>query len=190
MKFIGFTVVLWCCFACGNKSANSVIEGNTPEEMKVFLKSMDDSLTTEFKSAMSSNEMVSEVRVMKTIQAYTRFYLKYPKDKYAPFCMDKVQGLYLQINNLRQSVIVSDSLIQKYPEYENRFAILESQGSNYDVFEEIRDTAKVRKYFTLFLKENKGVDAEKRKDIMFRLNHLDLTFDELILLRSKEALSK
>ncbi len=190
MKLIGFTAVLFCIFSCENSANKNVVEGNTPSEMKAFLKTMDDSLTTEFKAAMASNKMVSEIRVVRTIQAYTRFYLKYPKDKYAPFCMDKVQGLYMQINNLRQSVIVSDSLIEKYPEYENRFAILESQGSNYDVFEEIRDTAKVRKYFTLFLKENKGVDAEKRKDIMFRLSHLNLTFDELILLRSKEVVSK
>jgi hypothetical protein len=72
-----------------------------------------------------------------------------------------------------------------YPNYKNRALVLESQGSSFDVFPEIRDTAKVRYYYTLLLKENPKMNREKTKGIKERLQHLNLTFDQYIDFKMK-----
>jgi hypothetical protein len=57
--------------------------------------------------------------------------------------------------------------------------LLESLASSYDI-NTPRDTAKVRYYFELLLKEP-GLKTQQKKDIKSRLAHLDLTFEEYIL---------
>jgi hypothetical protein len=185
MKIIGIICIALIAFACGSKT-NSEKKLDVVE-MKKELALVDDSLKQEFQDAKKNNRMVSGDKMARTIAAYLKFYRAFPKDDYAPFCLDKIQGLHMQNNNIHLSLAYSDTLLEKYPSYENRFVILESQGANYDVFEEYRDTNLVRKYYTLLLKEHKKITAEKRTDIQYRLDHLNLTFEELILLRIKEG---
>jgi hypothetical protein len=185
MKIISIICITLFMFACGSK--NGVEKGSDIVEMKKELSLIDDSLKQEFQEAKKNNRMVSGDKMARTISAYLKFYKAFPKDDYAPFCLDKIQGLHMQNNNIHLSLAYSDTLLANYPKYENRFVILESQGANYDVFEEYRDTNLVRKYYTLLLNEHKKITNEKRKDIQYRLDHLNLTFEELIMLRIKEG---
>jgi hypothetical protein len=59
-------------------------------------------------------------------------------------------------------------------------------ASSYDVVIEPRDTAKVRKYYNMLLKE-KNLTLEKRQDIMVRLKHMELNFFEFIDFQSKQT---
>jgi hypothetical protein len=73
----------------------------------------------------------------------------------------------------------ADTLLERFPNYKNRKLLLESLASSYDI-NTPRDTAKVRYYFELLLKEP-GLKTQQKKDIKSRLAHLDLTFEEYIL---------
>ena len=79
----------------------------------------------------------------------------------------------------------ADTLLASYPAYKNRALVLESQGSSYDVFPEIRDTAKVRYYYKLLMNENPKMNREKINGIKERLQHLNLTFDQYIDFKMK-----
>ena len=87
---------------------------------------------------------------------------------------------YSGLNIPERAAQYADTLLLEYPKYPNRAMVLESQGSNYDVFLQPRDTAKIRYYYNLLLKENPKMDKEKRAGIMDRLNHLDMNFDQFI----------
>jgi hypothetical protein len=63
--------------------------------------------------------------------------------------------------------------------------VLESQGSSFDIYPSIRDTAKVRYYYSLLLKENPSMNKEKSKGIKERLMHLNMTFDQYIEFKMK-----
>ncbi len=108
------------------------------------------------------------------------YYHNYPEDTYAAECLDKVHMKYSGLNIHPRAVEYADTLLLKYPDYVNRAMVLESQGSTYDVFIQPRDTAKVRYYYELLLKENPKLDKDKRAGIKDRLKHLDMTFDEFI----------
>jgi hypothetical protein len=79
-----------------------------------------------------------------------------------------------------------DTLLSKFPTYKNRDFLLESMASSYDVIIEPRDTAKVRKYYNLLLKES-NLSPENRQDIGIRLKHLELDFFEYIDFQSKQV---
>ena len=51
---------------------------------------------------------------------------------------------------------------------------------SYDIFMQPRDTAKVRKYYTMLLNENPKMEKDKAEGIRDRLNHLDMNFDQFI----------
>jgi hypothetical protein len=79
-----------------------------------------------------------------------------------------------------------DTLIRKYPAYKNRPMVLQSIASAYDMSIVPRRKDLVEKYYKLLLKENKDLPAEERESIQYRLDHIDLTFEELIVQRQKD----
>jgi hypothetical protein len=58
--------------------------------------------------------------------------------------------------------------------------VLESLATAYDIFLRPRNKEKVKMYYEMLLKEGKDLPAEQRKNITYRLNNIDLTFEELI----------
>jgi hypothetical protein len=87
--------------------------------------------------------------------------------------------IYEHLRAPREARAYGDTLLSRFPQYKNRLLVYESLGSSYDI-NEPRDTAMVRKYYDLLLKEPK-VPAQKKKDIKARLAKLDLTFEEYIM---------
>jgi hypothetical protein len=75
----------------------------------------------------------------------------------------------------------------KYPEYENRPMVLESLATAYDIYLQPRKKDKVEKYYQLLLKENPNLPKEKKEDIEFRLENINLSFEELIMKRAGSA---
>lgn len=114
------------------------------------------------------------------IGSLLNFYKLFPRDKSAAKCLDKIQMFYSGEGKIQWSMAYADTLIQKFPKYENRALILESQAANYDMFVNPRDTNKVKYYFSMLLTENPSMDKEKRKGIELRLQNLGMTFEEFI----------
>jgi hypothetical protein len=176
MKFLVFfsLVILIFVSSCGSKSKDDV--SVQIEELKEIIKQKEDSLS----NFQTSNEPIPQKKHYELIESLLKFYRTFPKDKYAPVCLDKVQMSYSGLGVYFKAVEFADTLIERYPKYINRAMVLESQASNFDIFHEPRDTNKVKYYYGLLLKENPKLDKDKKEGILMRLKHLDLTFDEYI----------
>jgi hypothetical protein len=166
--------------ACGGKE-KEVAEGDKPskEELIEKITYMEDSLkglTAELKEI----KQIPNLTRMELINRLLDFYHYYPEDKFAPECLDKVHMTYSGMGVYVRAVEYADTLLEKYPDYVNRSLVLESQGSSYDIFIQPRDSAKVRYYYELLLKENPKMDKAKRNGIKDRLKYNHLNFDEYI----------
>jgi hypothetical protein len=156
------------------------------EELRSSIKQMEDSL----KVLQSSDMPVENLHRMELANRLIAFYESYPEDSYAPKCLDKIHMVYSGMGVHELSIAYADTLLLKYPVYENRAMVLESQGSNYDIFTSPRDSAKVRYYYTMLLKENPKMDKEKRQGIIDRLAQNQLTFDEYLNKKIMDMASK
>lgn len=169
--------IIGCIFLCSillgcNNNGSQL----TADDLKEIITQKEDSLA----GFQKENKSIPKDNYYSLINSLLDFYKAYPSDKYAPVCLDKIQMTYSGLGVYRKAIEFSDILLQKYPNYINRPMILESQASNFDIFYQPRDTAKVKHYYTLLLKENPKLDKEKRKAIEMRLKHLDLNFDQYL----------
>jgi len=145
------------------------------DSLKDKIKEMEDSLM-QFQNVKASPAQVSLSQI-ELINRLTNYYRNYPEDPYAADCLFKVLIKYSDMGAYRKSVAYGDTLLEKFPSYKNRDFILESNASTYDVFIEPRDTAMVRKYYNMLLKDV-NFSAQKKKDIRNRLAHLEMDLFE------------
>jgi tetratricopeptide (TPR) repeat protein len=165
-------------YSCGSKNEADT-EKPSKEELIGRIKEMEDSLKG-LQANLNEIKQIPNLTHFELINRLLDFYHYYPEDVYAAECLDKVHMKYSGLNIHQRAVQYADTLLEKYPDYVNRAMVLESQGSTYDVFITPRDTAKVRYYYELLLKENPKIDKDKREGIQDRLKHLDMNFDQFI----------
>jgi tetratricopeptide (TPR) repeat protein len=134
---------------------------------------------------LTTTKQIPNLTHFELINRLLDYYHNYPEDPISAEYLDKVHMKYSGLNIYEQAVKYADTLLESYPAYKNRALVLESQGSSYDVFPEIRDTAKVRYYYKLLMKENPKMNREKINGIKERLQHLNLTFDQYIDFKMK-----
>ena len=108
------------------------------------------------------------------------YYHTYPKSNQAPVCLVKIHMIYSSTKRYPLSVNYGDTLLKEYPSYINRAMIVESMAVTYDIFILPRNKQKVRFYNELLLKENPNLPLDKREEIEFKLENLDLTLEEMI----------
>lgn len=182
MKYTWFILLLVAATfaACGGKEKGSK-EGEKPskEELIQRINYMEDSLKG-LTAQLKDIKQIPNLTRMELINRLLDFYRNYPEDKFAPECLDKVHMTYSGMGVYVRSVEYADTLLQKYPDYVNRAMVLESQGSSYDIFIQPRDSAKVRYYYELLLKENPNMDKAKKNGIKDRLKYNHLNFDQYI----------
>ena len=166
--------------SCGGNEKNEE-EGVKPskEELIEKINYMEDSLK-QLTSQLKDIKQIPNLTRMELINRLLDFYRNYPEDQFAPECLDKVHMTYSGMGVYIRSVEYADTLLLKYPKYVNRAMVLESQGSSYDIFIQPRDSAKVRYYYELLLKENPKMDKAKRNGIKERLKFNHLNFDQYI----------
>ena len=165
-------------YSCGSDPET---DNSTPskQELKTRIKEMEDSLKG-LQMRIQDIKRIPNLTHFELINRLLDFYHYYPQDPYAAQCLDKVHMKYSGMNIHQRAVQYADTLLDKFPKYENRALVLESQGSAYDIFIQPRDTAKVRKYYTMLLKENPKMEKDKAAGIRDRLLHLDMNFDQFI----------
>lgn len=182
-KYLFISVFAIVAVACSTSSKD---EKDKPSktELKAKIKEMEDSLV-QLQADLSSIKQIPNLTHFELINRLLDYYHNYPEDPISAEYLDKVHMKYSGLNIYEQAVKYADTLLMNYPDYKNRALVLESQGSSYDVFPEIRDTSKVRYYYTLLIKENPKMNREKIKGIKERLKHLNLTFDQYIEFKMK-----
>jgi hypothetical protein len=178
IKIVLFTAILALAYACGEAKKDGA-ESPSKEALKTSITQMEDSLK-QLQSNLAVTKEIPNLTKFELINRLLNFYQSYPEDDYAALCLDKVHMAYSGMGIHIRSIQYGDTLLMKYPNYINRSMVLESQGSNYDIFLEPRDTGKVKYYYELLLKENPTMEKEKRDGIKDRLKHINLTFDQYI----------
>lgn len=188
--FIIMLILIGLIQSCGGDEENN--EGKpTKEELKVSIKEMEDSLTGLQKDLSNSDtKQIPNLTQFELINRLLAYYHNYPEDPYAAECLDKVHMKYSGMNIPLRAVQYADTLLEKYPDYPNRAMVLESQGSTYDISLKPRDTAKVRYYYEMLLKENPEMDKDKKEGLKLRLKHIDMTFEEFIEYRMNSIVMK
>ncbi|PHR36720.1 MAG: hypothetical protein COA38_01475 [Fluviicola sp.] len=147
--------------------------------LRVGIKQLEDSLMK-----ISQNTNINKTVTNLVQQAYLEklklMYEAYPKDKDAALSLRKVYMMYSAMGVSELSVKYADSLIEKYPEYDERWLALQSNAVYYDMEVEPRDKDKVRFYLEKLIKEYPKLDPEIIEQAKSRLETIDLTFEELI----------
>lgn len=166
LKSILFVSII--LFACNNSQESKL----TPEKVMSDIKVVEDSI----KKLNAPNNQDK----LRLINSYLSFYHQFPNHKKAPEFLDKVHMTYSGMGIFPRSIAYADTLLKKYPKYINRPMVLESQASSFDVFIQPRDSAKVRYYYNLLLKENQNLDPIKKEGVINRLKNNHLTFEEFI----------
>lgn len=177
--YLLFTLTVALC-SCGDGEEKGS-QGDRPskEELKEKITYMEDSIKG-LTARLKEIKQIPNLTRMELINRLLDYYHYYPEDPYSAQCLDKVHMAYSGMNVQVRAVQYADTLLEKYPDYVNRAMVLESQGSSYDIFIQPRDSAKVRYYYELLLKENPKMEKDKREGIKDRLKHNNLTFDEYI----------
>lgn len=180
-----FTIasLLVSCGGDGNnkKGDDQFYSTEVPEAdvLRVGIKQLEDSLMK-----ISSNANIDRSITGLVQQAYLEklklMYEEYPKDKDAALSLRKVYMMYSAMGESELSVMFADTLIEKYPKYDERWLALQSNAVYYDMEAQPRDKDKVRFYLEKLIKEYPNLDAEIIEQAKSRLETIDLTFEELI----------
>ncbi len=166
---IGMLLILWSCSS----------DKNT-DELQSKIKQQEEVLSGISKD-LRPGQVIPLEEQDKLVNLLTEYFHSYPEDEYAPVCLDKLHMIYSSIGEYNKSSAYGDTLLSQYTAYENRPLILESMAVNYDMFIIPRDTNLVRTYYEMLLEEDDKMPKEKKEGILFKLNNLSLTMEELIL---------
>lgn len=170
-KLLSITFVSALLIACGPKKLE------TKEDYIASVVEFEDSLKA---SAVDVNQLTDPAIGVAYAEKCLAVYRQFPKTKEAPRYLDKAHVIFASLGMHQRSVLLADTLIQKYPLYKNRQMVLESLATAYDIFLRPRNKEKVKMYYELLLKEGINIPTEQRKNIEYRLKNIDLTFEELI----------
>ena len=151
MKIIFFLSTLSLIFlcSCGTPTA----EKNKKENLREGITAYEDSLANLQKDPKKAAKITSlaQIELINRLLAYSR---AFPKDTFSADCLFKTHMIYEQLRAPREARAYGDTLLQRFPDYKNSLLVIESLGSSYDI-NAPRDTAMVRKYYTLLLESPK-----------------------------------
>lgn len=185
-----YTVIIFflTLMSCNNQSANDVDNDNpevTVDLLKGEIKEMDDSLNMLFEKRLGDNNFkIDRLVYHEGINRCIKFYETFPKDEYAPFALEKAAGLYDALLIPQKAADWRDTLITSYPNYDRMVFILEQQKAHYDNFD-----AYVPDKIKLYINKMLAIDSlstEKREQLEFRLENIDLKFIDIVRLRNPD----
>ena len=189
-NFVVFSIlILMNLVACKTEEAkdkkSTASKALSKEELKTAVKYMEDSITALYSNPKTANSIpnLTQIELINRLKLY---YKNFPNDDYSAECLFKIHIKYSDLKAHKDAMAYGDTLLSKFPNFKNRDFLLESMASSYDVIIEPRDTTKVRKYYSLLLKES-TLPPEKRQDISLRLKHMELNFFEFIDFQSKQT---
>lgn len=184
--FLGVITAVALLVSCGEEAnggnaKDGLYKTEVPDAdvLRVGIKDLEDSLMR-----ISQNPEIEHKVTNLLQQAYIEklklMYRSYPKDKDAALSLRKVYMMYSAMGAAEMSVKYADSLIQKYPDYDERWLALQSNAVYYDMEVEPRDKEKVKFYLEKLIKEYPNLDPQIIEQAKSRLETIDLSFEELI----------
>lgn len=191
MKKIIYIFSLLLVFTSCNSNTEEVKiekEEVTVESLKASIQEMDDSLKLLMDEAVKSpTYKMNKVAYLEAINRNKDFYQNFPEDPYAEKALSKIAALYLQIGVEEEAVKWRDTLLNNYPNTEDKIGLLELQMNYYDYNQYNKE--KIQHYADRLL-AIENLSDEKREQYEFRLEHIDKSFEELIELQIVGDLEK
>lgn len=191
-NWIGVIVVGLVLTACGGGAETVSTESTegvpSAEELSVSIEKLRDSLVQLGDNSAVHGTQIPKLTQLSYVEKCLLFYRTYPENEKAPDCLKEVHFMYGVMGAYSLSAQYGDTLLMKYPKYKDRLAILESQISNYDFFIKPWNGEKVKELYNQVFKEFPNLPADKKADFQYRLDHIDLTGDELIDKQIEEAI--
>ena len=181
--FVAFTLIVGLT-SCESGGGQAEKEAKPSKEALVAnVKALEDSLKATSSDLLAPNRDVMNRYADNCLAVYRN----YPKSQEAPQYLDKAHVILSSAGLHGSAVMYADTLIRKYPHYKNRPMVLQSLASSYDLFIRPRKKEMVKYYYELLLKEDNGLTNEEKEQIRFRIDHVDLTFDQLLELQMQQA---
>jgi len=185
MKVVTLVLLSLLIVSCNSdKETDDKQLNDSIESLKEEIKLNEDNIGALSESGASIKQIDSSRNVL--IESLINFYRTNPTDDFAPVCLDRIHFSYSAERKYGLAAMYGDTLLLKYPDYINRPMVLESQANAYDMLIIPRDTSKVRYYNELLMNENPDLPKEKVSDILFRLDNLDLTIEEIMMMQLDE----
>ena len=172
IKVLSIVLGIFITISCDSHNANNELMLEKIEKKEQSIKQISIDLKPGQVIPMSESDELVELLLS--------YYESFPNSIEAPLCLDKIHMIYSSTKRYPLSIKYGDILLDEYPNYINRTMIIESMSVTYDIFILPRNIEKIRYYNELLLKENPELPEEKREEIEFKLENLDLTLEELI----------
>ncbi len=158
-------------------------EVKSEEAFIAHLAALDDSLSQVISTAFQQQDKFPVGAYQKAIEQHLAFYTAYPKNEAVAESLDKAQSFYTQLRAEDKAVKWRDTIIFNFKNYKNRARVLESQGVYFDA--DNYNPEKIKLYYSMLLEDYPELDSMKRAEIQYRLDNVNLTFEELIQLNNK-----
>lgn len=176
-KYLIITLLI-VTVACENNDSQEG-EEVTVEGLKEKIQVMDDSLavlTTDFLDGKI--EKIDRLVYHEAINRNIDFYNNFPDNNYAPYALEKASSMYMAIKVEEKAADWRDTILVNYPDFDRSLDILELQKAYYDGYDSY-DKEKVEHYIEKML-EHKKLSDDKREELEYRLENIDLSYKELI----------
>lgn len=165
----GLTVTVVSCK--GDTAADETSEsGVTADGLKGEILSIQDSLRNAMPEVPKD---LYELAISKNMQFFDHF----PEDEFSAACLDRVQGYYNQLQKLNKAVIITDTLLARFPDYKGKKELMYNRAVNLDL---IRDTARARAAYQDYLKSFPNLSQAEREDIEELIKLVPYSMDERI----------
>jgi tetratricopeptide (TPR) repeat protein len=155
----------------GEQTTEESIEGSiTPDGLKGEIMQIQDSLR---KSMPEVPKDLYDLAISKNMQYFDHF----PEDDFSAECLDRVQGYYNQLQKLNKAVIITDTLLARFPDYKGKKELMYNRAVNLDL---IRDTARARAAYQDYLKTFPNLSPAEREDIEELIKLVPYSIEERI----------
>jgi tetratricopeptide (TPR) repeat protein len=158
--------------SCTSETAqeDAVETGVTPDGLKGEILQIQDSLR---KSMPEVPKDLYDLAISKNMQYFDHF----PEDDFSAECLDRVQGYYNQLQKLNKAVIITDTLLARFPDYKGKKELMYNRAVNLDL---IRDTARARAAYQDYLKSFPNLSPAEREDIEELIKLVPYSIEERI----------
>jgi tetratricopeptide (TPR) repeat protein len=180
------SVLLGALMSCGEEEKkvneeNKFYTTEVPEAnvLRVGIKQLEDSIM-QISQTQGPQSKLTNLLKQAYLEKLKLLYQAYPKDKDAASSLAKIYKVYSDMGVSDLSVKYADTLIERYPKYEERWMALQYNAVYYDVEAVPRNKEKIRYYLEKLIKECPNIDPRTISDSKSRLETIDLTFEELI----------
>jgi hypothetical protein len=185
LMLVVFSSVISACSSDVNRDEQGADQEVTTVLLKERIQEIDDSLKVLFEKKMEDdNFQIDRLVYHEGINRCIEFYRTFPENDYAPYAIEKAAGMYDALRITQKAVEWRDTLIANYPNYDRMLFVLEQQKVNYDSFE-VYEPEKIKFYIEKML-QLETLTADKREELEFRLDNINLNFMDLARLRNPD----